>query len=57
MKDKVAFETNVPVEVCLQRNAGRVRQVPEEALLKMAAKLVPPTAEEGFTRILVVPAG
>ena len=42
---------DVPLEVCLDRNARRHRVVPEEALAKMAAKLVPPTTEEGFARV------
>ena len=41
----------VPLEVCLERNARRNRVVPVEALAKMAAKLVPPTTEEGFARV------
>ncbi|HWR51397.1 MAG TPA: AAA family ATPase [Bryobacteraceae bacterium] len=45
---------DVPVEVCLERNRGRNRVVPEEAFRKMAAKLVPPAQEEGFSRITVV---
>jgi len=48
---------DVSLEVCLERNAGRTRQVPAEALMKMAVKLVPPAVEEGFARILVVLAG
>src|SRR6516165_11063269 len=32
---------DVPVEVCRERNARRHRVVPEEALSKMAARLVP----------------
>jgi hypothetical protein len=28
--------------------------VPEEALAKLAAKLAPPTVEEGFARVTVV---
>jgi predicted kinase len=48
---------DVPLEVCLERNAGRVRKVPVEALVKMAGKLVPPSVEEGFIRILVIPGG
>jgi predicted kinase len=42
---------DVPLEVCQARNAGRPRVVPEEAMVKMAAKLVPPTIEEGFDRV------
>lgn len=45
---------DVPVEVCLERNRGRPRVVPEEAMRKMAAKLRPPTVEEGFTRVTVI---
>jgi predicted kinase len=45
---------DVPVEVCVERNRGRLRIVPEEAVRKMAAKLVPPSVEEGFSRVTVV---
>jgi len=45
---------DVPLEVCRERNAGRNRVVPEDALRRMAAKLEPPTAAEGFSRIVVV---
>jgi len=39
---------DVPLEVCRARNAQRHRVVPEEAMAKLAARLVPPTCEEGF---------
>jgi predicted kinase len=45
---------DVPVEVCMDRNRRRNRVVPEDALRKMAAKLVPPSPEEGFSQITVV---
>jgi len=45
---------DVPLEVCLERNRRRERVVPEDALRRMAAKLRPPTFEEGFTKIVVV---
>jgi predicted kinase len=45
---------DVPLAVCMERNARRHRVVPEEALAKMAAKLVPPTVAEGFARVTVV---
>ena len=45
---------DVPLAVCLERNARRSRVVPGEALAKMAAKLTAPTAEEGFARVTVV---
>ena len=45
---------DVPLAVCLERNARRHRVVPAEAMAKMAAKLVPPAVEEGFTRVTAV---
>lgn len=45
---------DIPVEVCRERNARRQRVVPDDAMLKMAQKLVPPAVEEGFSRIVVV---
>ena len=45
---------DVPLEVCLERNRGRARVVPEEAVRAMAAKLVPPDLDEGFSRVTVV---
>ena len=47
---------DVPLEVCRERNRGRNRIVPEEAMTLMAAKLVPPCVEEGFARVSVVKA-
>lgn len=45
---------DVPLEVCRERNRRRNRVVPEEALERMALKLVPPTLEEGFSRVTVL---
>jgi predicted kinase len=45
---------DVPLEVCLERNRRRERVVPEETLRRMAAKLRPPTFEEGFSKLVVV---
>ena len=45
---------DIPLEVCRQRNAGRSRVVPDEIMLAMAAKLVPPSTTEGFSRITVI---
>ena len=44
----------VPLEVCRARNARRQRVVPDEAMEKLAAKLVPPDLAEGFSRISVL---
>ena len=46
-----ALYFDVPLETCSERNRLRDRVVPDEAMAKMAAKLVPPTIEEGFTRV------
>lgn len=40
------FDT--PLEVCLERNEMRKRQVPSHVIAHMAMVLVPPTEEEGF---------
>jgi predicted kinase len=45
---------DVPVEVCLERNQRRDRVVDEDVLRRMAAKLKPPTFEEGFSKVTVV---
>jgi predicted kinase len=49
-----AIYFDVPLDVCRARNAARDRIVPEDALVKMAAKLVPPTTAEGFDRVTVI---
>jgi len=45
---------DIPFEVCRARNSGRERMVPEEALQRMSERMVPPTPNEGFTRIMVI---
>ena len=45
---------DVPIEVCLERNRRRERMVPEEVMRRLAAKLKPPTFDEGFSKIVVV---
>jgi predicted kinase len=40
--------------VCMERNRRRERNVPDDVMLRMAAKLRPPKFEEGFTKITVV---
>jgi predicted kinase len=52
--DAEAIYFDVPLEVCRERNLRRNRVVPDDALERMAAKLVPPDLAEGFTRITVV---
>lgn len=45
---------DVPLEVCLERNRKRERQVKEDVVQRLAAKLKAPTFEEGFSKITVV---
>jgi predicted kinase len=45
---------DVPLDVCRERNRRRNRIVPEEAIERMALKLVPPTVAEGFSRVTVL---
>jgi predicted kinase len=45
---------DVAVEVCIERNKGRGREVPEQAIRNMAACMEPPTEQEGFTRVIRV---
>lgn len=45
---------DVPLEICRVRNAQRHRVVPEEAMTRLAAKLKPPSEDEGFQRVTVV---
>ena len=45
---------DVPLEVCLERHQRRDRVVPEDVMRRMAAKLKPPSFEEGFAKITVV---
>ncbi|MGE5569265.1 MAG: AAA family ATPase [Rhodospirillales bacterium] len=52
--DVEAVYFDVPLEVCKERNRRRNRVVPEDVLERMALKLVPPTVDEGFSRITVL---
>jgi predicted kinase len=45
---------DVPLEVCLERNSKRDRQVTDEVMQKMAERLRPPAFKEGFDKITVV---
>jgi len=45
---------DIPLEECQRRNRERHRAVPDEAIVEMAARLIPPTIEEGFTRVVVL---
>src|SRR5439155_14672643 len=45
---------DVPLEICLARNAKRERRVDEDIMHRMAQKLRAPTFDEGFSKIVVV---
>jgi predicted kinase len=45
---------DVPLEVCLERNAKRDRPVLDDVMNKMSERLKPPTFDEGFSKITVV---
>jgi predicted kinase len=45
---------DVPLEVCIERHQRRDRVVPEDIMRRMAAKLKPPSFQEGFAKITVV---
>jgi len=45
---------DVPLEVCVDRHQRRDRVVPEDMMRRMAAKLKPPSFQEGFAKITVV---
>lgn len=52
--DAEAVFFDVPVEECQRRNRARDRVVSDEVIQKMAERLVPPTVEEGFSRVAAV---
>ena len=45
---------DVPVEICIERNARRARTVPEEAVREMAMRLQAPKVGEGLAKITVI---
>src|SRR5581483_5938023 len=52
--DAHAVFFDVPVEVCIERNQKRGRNVPDDVIQRMAQKLRPPKFEEGFSKITIV---
>ncbi len=48
-----ALYFDVSLAFCRARNAARVRKVPERVLDLMAARFVPPTVQEGFSRVAI----
>jgi predicted kinase len=52
--DVEALYFDVALEVCRLRNLRRDRVVPDDAIARMAAKLVRPEMAEGFVKVTVV---
>jgi predicted kinase len=52
--DVEALFFDAPLAVCRARNASRPRVVPDDAMERMALKVIPPEMSEGFARITVV---
>jgi predicted kinase len=52
--DVEAVYFDVPVDECQRRNRERQRVVPDAAIREMAARLRPPSVNEGFARVIVV---
>lgn len=52
--DVEAIFFDIPYEVCCRRNRRRPHPVPQDAMERMAQKLIPPREEEGFSRIRVI---
>ena len=50
---KILVVKAVPVEVCVQRNKGRFREVPEHQIELASRLLEPPTKDEGWDQIFV----
>jgi len=50
--EAIFFDT--ALEVCLKRNRGRHRVVPEEAVREMACRLEAPSVSEGFARVVTL---
>ena len=51
--EKILVVKVVPIEVCVQRNKGRFREVQEHQIELSARLLEPPTKDEGWDKILV----
>lgn len=54
--EHVCVYVNTTKEECMKRNAQRDRVVPTEVIERMASKLVVPTEDEGFVKIIEIKA-
>ena len=51
--DKIAVFVNTPIEICKARNTQRDRKVDNTIIDHMAAKLIAPTMDEGWKKIII----
>lgn len=51
--EKILIVKAVPLEICIQRNKGRFREVPENQIELSARLLEPPTEDEGWDAIYI----
>lgn len=49
-----ALYFDTPLEICLERNQGRERRVPEDVIRLMSEKLTVPRVEDGFSKVEIV---
>jgi len=49
-----AIFLDAPVEECQRRNRLRDRVVPDDVIGKMSGRLITPSADEGFKRVMIV---
>lgn len=52
--EHIAVFVNTPLNVCLARNAKRDRKVPNNIIYGMAKKMVAPSVDEGFSKIIQI---
>lgn len=52
--DVEAVYFDVPLQVCKARNRARSRVVPDDAMDRMASRLVAPSRAEGFDNVLLI---
>jgi predicted kinase len=53
--ERIAVFFNTPFDVCMERNRAREGKViPQRVMLQMKESLIPPTIEEGFSKIIII---
>lgn len=53
--ERIAIFFNTSFDICLERNKNRPGKViPQKVLFQMKESLIPPTIEEGFSKIIIL---